>query len=340
MKKIMFIASLLVASLVMTGCMSNYKKPAPGKIQVVRGDDVRSSEIKDILCPNQKAEDVGFDVTVRSYHESGSRRYYLITTDEGAGDRPGPDQVPVQTADGMTVYVEGEFAFNTNFDCSKDGKELLREFDQQYGNRAYPILGKGDGTDAGPSAKVWQGTDGWLAFLDINFRRKAVDGAIREVMQTYTCAQLNPACAAVENGQTGSTLADPEQGRRALELRQKLEEEIVTLVNEKLEEALGNEYFTVTHFEISYINLPTNVQKAVDASQAAYAGLAETRANIERQRITAQGELANARIEAERQRIESQVYATNPALLQLEIAKALAGGTATVYYGIQPTGVR
>lgn len=307
------------AALIATGCGDTpdeergYHTPDPGRITVVRGapdgnSDVDDKGIQRVICPGEKRQKIGKDVDLHTYPEERSQRYYLITTDEGRGDRPTADYIEATTADGVKVRLEGKFYFQTAFSCNGDGEKLLRQFDDQFGARSFPLVGQG-GTDSSPSAAPWDGSPGWDAFLDVNVRPD-MDNVLPEQVGGYTCAQLNTACAVISNAKSGKALVDAEEGKASTAARQKLEEGIVEALNKSLEGSMGAPYVKFTDFQIARITLPTEVQKAVDDAQAEYAKLSGKEA-----------ELANARLEAEKQTLLSAAYEKSPALLQLEIAK-------------------
>jgi hypothetical protein len=340
LKRTLSITMLLTFALFVAGC-ADYQSADPGKIGVVRGSpsetgssDTKDKKIKQIICPDDERVDVGDDVVTRYYHEKRSQRYYLITREEGRGDRPGADYVEVTTADGVLVKIEGKFYFNTNFDCSKKGKKLLEQFDYQYGSRGFPVLG-GGGTDSDKTAAPHQGADGWGAFLDINVRPE-IDNVMLEQVGNVACKDINPQCAIVSKG--GQVLADANEGKDAIKNRKQVEAAIVEALNLQLEESMGAPYLTFTDFRIAKVSLPQGVQDAVNSSQAEFAALNKKEA-----------ELQNAKLEAQRQELLSKAYETSPALLQLEIArinaaaqqeiaKTLASGSSPVefYYGVDP----
>lgn len=332
MKKVSLVLFVLT-SIFVAGCTSLYN-PKPGTMVVVRGSEVRNTKVKQILCDDAGATDVGLDTVKHVYPSADSKRYYLVTTDEGAGDRPGPDEISVETADGVTVGIQGMFKFRTNFTCDKDGKKLVKMFDTQFGSRKFPLLGGKTGTDSGPSAPPWKGAAGWGAFLDINVRRDGIDPVVKDTVEAYSCAELSAVCAAMSNAQRGETaMASTEQGRKASKIQEEIEESIVVALNKKLADNMmptdwnGKPYLVFTSFEIQRVTLPQSVTSAVTSARKSFAEVAEQR-----------GKLEKAKIEAQTKRFESQQYSSEQRL-QLEIARALAAGRATVYYNLQTTPV-
>jgi hypothetical protein len=312
------IAAVVVigSALIATGCAPDeeYVAPAQGRVTVVVGkpsgdnSGTKNTGIEAIYCPGDEQQHIGRDREVHSYPEERIQRYYLVTTDEGRGDRPGPDSFTATTADGVRVKIEGKYYFHTNLSCKGEGEKMVRDFEAQYGARSFPIVG-GGGTDSSESAAPWDGSPGWDAFLDINVRPD-MDNVVPESVNGYTCAQLNTACAVIAGAKNGEALVDAETGKKATAAREALQKQIVDALNEQLKESMGAQYLTFTDFRISRVTLPGDVQKAVDDAQAEYAKLSGK-----------QAELANAKLDAEKQELLSRAYDKSPALIQLEIAK-------------------
>lgn len=320
MKLIGLAALMVVVAVTATGC-TNYKKTKDGTVGVVVGDNVRAANIKDVLCPGAGAKDVGLDVKVRKYPSSSSARYY-----DPKHDSPDSPVFVAETADGVALRIKGELGFNTNFGCKGDQRKTLETFHRQYGTRKFPIPGAGGG-DSGPSAYPWDGAGGWGGYLEIN-HRPVMDKVLNDLVGLQSCEALKPACAAARGGEIGATLADVEQGKESVETRRALEKAVVDAINDGLREkwAFTDDkgkrhepvYMTYSDFRITAIELPDQMQAAIDSAQASYASLSENRANLQK-----------AKIDAETKRIQSQQFAQSPAAKEVEIARILAGGNCT-----------
>jgi hypothetical protein len=308
-------AAVVASAFITAGCSDEeYYAPEQGRVAVVVGkpsgmnSDTKKTGIERIVCPGEDQIKIGLDREVHSYPEERIQRYYLVTTDKGRGDRPGDDFFVGTTADGVRVRVEGKYDFHTNLSCKGDGEKLLRDFEAQYGGRAFPLVG-GGGTDSSESAKPWDGSPGWDAFLDINVR-PSMDKVVPRAISNFTCAQLNTACAVIAGAKNGQALVDAETGKQSAKAQAELEQAIVDELNKELEASMGQQYLTITAFNIAKVTLPGEVQKAVDDAQAEYAQLSGK-----------QAELANAKLEAEKQALLAKAYENSPALLQKEIAE-------------------
>ncbi len=315
----MAVVLIPIAALVAAGCGTNYVNPKPQQALVIVGDDVRDTNVQGVLCPGGGARDIGVDRIARPYHMKDSKRYYSVTTDEGRGDVPGPDQIRVPTADGVTAGIELILSFHTNFDCKGKGKALLLEFNEALGSRKFPILGAGEGTDSGPSAAVWQkGADGWGAFLDVEFRQKALNPVVKDFIEDLTCAQISTECAALEASQrSGQALATAEDGKRVASTQDRVEREMVEALNAQLKESMGEQYLTVTKIDIQRVNLPSKLKESIQKAQTAKADIATERAELEKAKLAEQ---------------RSELF-TVEQRYHLALAKIWANGNARVHVG-------
>lgn len=346
MKRLLIMVIVLVAAaLVATGCANNVN-PGGSQVLLVVGDDVKDRSIQETLCPGGGAKDIGIDNVARRYHHSSSPRYYEVTTADNQGDRPGPDQVRVETSEGITVGIEFIGSFHTNFDCKGEGKKLVEKFHTGFGNRNYPVPGAGDGTDGDVSAKVYQGDRGWGAFLDKEVRVKGIDPVVKDLFKPMACREISTTCAAMQNARAGGdgaqALATPEDGKKVATNLDALEKQLVEALNAELKQEMGEQYLEFTEIDITAVNLPKEMAESVRRAQTANATLAETQAETERLRINANADLERARIEAATKKLESQQF-SSAQRLELLIAQARGCGNArncTVIVGDVPSGVR
>ena len=247
------------------------------------------------------------------------QRYYTITADAKGGDRPGVDVVRVQTADGFLVGLEGTFFFKTAFDASRDGDRLLREFDERFGVRRFPVPGTGE------LKHPWQGDAGWSAFLDAVLR-PVVDNELRQAVAQFRCEELIASCSLVAT--QGRQAQVPRTAGRLTNLNlQKVQDQIVAGVQEDISRALGAPYFRDVKFRLVRVTLPDEVQRAINDAQAAFAAIARARAQVQQaeQQRRAALKLAN-------------LYARSPALAQLEMIRELGKlpEGANIFFGVQP----
>lgn len=314
-QKIGMLLILLVASISAAGC---YTTPQAGQIGVVRnGGPFDNHNIRQLICPGVGLTGNGVHSTTHYYPDDNVQRYYTITADAGRGDRPGVDVVKIPTADGVQVGLEGTFYLTTAFNCSKGGKVLLQKFDDKFGVRTFPVIGSSD------SLHPWEGDTGWAAYLDAVVR-PVIDSDLRTTVGNFNCAELVASCALIHSNTSGQTnISLLQAGKNSANL-QKIQDAINAALSSELKSTLGEEYFTHVQFRIQRVDLPSNVQGAIDEAQSNFAALSSAQAQVTKAKL--QNE-ANAEL--------SKQYAKTPALAQIEMIKNLPAGT-NVYFGVQP----
>lgn len=130
-----------------------------------------------IQCPNTGNVWNGWGSDVHWYPDGSSQRTFKFD-DEG---RPDAQPRTVVTKDGYHLTLSGTFYFNTAFDCTKEGKDLSKEFDKQFSNRpVHPF-------------------DDWGGWLNLDVL-PVIDGAVRQLSQ-YDCAELLASCSLVQRKQ-------------------------------------------------------------------------------------------------------------------------------------------
>lgn len=266
--------------------VSSLARTGPNEVAVVyNGGPLDRKDQRQTIAPSSGLTWTGWlSQNPRFYPGSGSPRRYIITTDSSRDEGAGVDVLRVPTEDGIDVGLEAKISFNTAFTGAPDD-ELLRRFDASFGNRTY----------AGPNGSrlnPWADDDGFAAFLDTEFRPVLVS-ALRETIGSFSCEELVSSCALVANSRTAgnagdtnrTTLADGGETNTNLI---RVQDVAAENLSESLTRDLGGEYFRNVQIVVSTVRLPQRVQDAVDESQAQFAAVNRSRADLQRARIAKQ----------------------------------------------------
>jgi regulator of protease activity HflC (stomatin/prohibitin superfamily) len=309
----MFIAAALVfgGGLVIGACNS-LDSTGPTEVAVVQnGGPLDAKDQREVVGPSSGWMVPGLFSGWHVYPSADEQRFYTVTTDEGRADSPTATTIAVPTKDGVQVSLEATTFFRTAF-TGEDDDPLLREFDLSYGNREF------DGKH------VWDGSDGWAAFLDAQFR-PVLENTVREEIGRFDCAQLVSSCALIQAGQSGEI--DFEQVAEAGDSNQsnfdRVQDAIQTKLAERIDATLGGPYLEGIEFRMARITLPGDVQAAIDEAQSSFAAVATERANYEK-----------SKFEAQRLSRLARQYEKSPALAMKETAESLANNSeATIILG-------
>jgi hypothetical protein len=311
------IVALIVLIALFGGFSSAVYAPEAQHITVVReGAPWQGHSISSVVRPNSGRTWIGLYAVTHSYPDSTIQRYYTITADNARGDRVGVDVVHVPTTDGVQVGIEGTFYLKTGFDGSDAGVALVRQFDDQFGTRVFPVSATADVLHA------WEGEQGWAAFLD-SIVRPVIDNELRIAVGGFRCQELNAACALVANANADAN-AVAQAGQQNNQNLQQVENAINKGLAVDLHDKLGADYFVNVRFSLAKVTLPDQIQQAVNDVQAARVEVAKAAAKV--QQAQKQNE-ANALL--------SKTYDTCAACAQIDAIKALPTGS-NVYFGIQP----
>ena len=268
--------------------VSSLARTGPNEVAVVyNGGPLDRKDQRQTITPSSGLTWTGWlSQNPRFYPGSGSPRRYIITTDASRDEGAGVDVLRVPTQDGIDVGLEAKISFNTAF-TGAENDELLRRFDASFGNRTY----------AGPNGSrlnPWASDDGFAAFLDTEFRPVLVS-ALRETIGGFNCEELVSSCALVANSRNiadrggarnrGTAVADGQATNTNL-LR--VQDVAAENLSESLERSLGDAYFRNVQIVVSTVRLPQRVQDAVDESQAQFAAVNRSRADLQRARIAKQ----------------------------------------------------
>jgi regulator of protease activity HflC (stomatin/prohibitin superfamily) len=226
---------------------------------------------------------------------------YTVTSDPKRGSRDGVDVITVPTKDGVQVGLEATVFFR--FIGETDPVTLSR-FDQSVGTRRFE-------TTDGRMLYPYQGDDGFNAMLDAIFR-PVLENDLRSEMGRYRCAEILSSCALVR-GPVASRLRQPPANLP------RIQDWLQSSLQRDLTRSLGQRYIWDIRFRIARITLPGNVQAAVDQSQAQYAAV-----------NTSKAQMKQARYQNERNRLLSETLNKSPALANIETLKALPPHTTLI----------
>lgn len=323
---IAFGAIAVILVIWVAGC-GTWVSPQAQTIYVVRnGGPLDNHNIRQVIVPGSGWTWTGILSASHSYPDSTQQRYYTITSDSSRGDRPGVDVVTVPSKDGVQVGIEGTFYLKTAFDGSKQGVALVKQFDDQFGTRTFPVAGK-----KGEELHVWDGTDGWDAYLD-SVVRPVIDNELRIAIGKFNCSELVSSCALVRGTNASGTSVDISTvGAKNQANISAVQDEINKGLATDLKQTLGAAYFISIQFRLGKPDLPTQIQSSIDDYQAQ-----KVKNN------TASLKVEQAKLEAKANQKRAISYKDCPACAQIDQINALkdkAGNIgANVYIGIQPSG--
>lgn len=314
------IVMLAFVSMFATGC---YSKPENGKTNVILDDGpLEAAKYREIQCPKTGQKYTGAFSQVHSYPTSELQRFYNFDRDKNRSDYGKPDSLKVNTADGVEVTIKAQIAFKTVFDCSKDGKKALKKFDALFGpqNRKFTAV---DGSDK----NVWDGDDGWVAFLN-EMARPVFKNTVREQVSNYSCAELVNSCALVQSGRSGDVAKLDLTAFDNTSSYKKLEKDIAKDIEAALDKKLDGAFLVDFSFTVTdQIRLPKELNATILKVQKNFADLSKSRAAVTK------AELDNLAL-----RKKAETFQKYPVMAQIEIMRNLPKGSS-VYVGMDPQAV-
>lgn len=303
----------LVIALGLAG--SGFDRTQGGEVAVVRnGGPLDNHRVRQVIEPASSLTWKGLFSTSHKY--PAQQRFYTITSSADRGDRTGVDVENVPTSDGVEVGVEGTVYFTLSTD-----RAALRTFDDKYGTRKY------QGLD-GEFRYAWGDEAGWSSFLD-QIVRPVISNDLREEIGSFRCSQLQASCALVQNG--GSKAVSLGSGGNQSNFNiAKIQSAINTSLAADLQNTLGGPFFVGVKFNLAKIDLPDELQAAINKAQAAFAAVTEAQARVASAK-------ADADANAERQR----GYKNCPACATIDALKSIPPTVTTFAPGkdftISPT---
>jgi hypothetical protein len=279
--------------------LTGFTKADGGHVVVRNGGPFDDNSLRQVIQPNSGLTSTGLFSSEHAY--PSTQRNFKVS---GAENADSNEVINVPTKDGVLVGVEGTFYFDVNY----TDEQVMRAFDDKYGTRTYPVPGK-DATYA------WDGDGGWSAFLEFTLGN-LVQNVLRQEIGNVECANLLASCSLAANSSAQASTIDPDaDGNQTINQVQQAVNDGFT---KDVDDVLGVPILIHPRFVLSKVDLPQNVQDAINQAQAAFAGVTESQAALQRAQIDAQAD-------AERQ----SGYDACPTCAQIDILKSLPSGLTT-----------
>lgn len=245
--------------------IDGFAKADGGHVIVVRnGGPFDNNSIRQIIEPNSGLVSTGLYSSQHPY--PSTQRNFKVS---GATNADSNEIINVPTKDGVLVGVEGTFYFDVNY----TDQQAMRSFDDKYGTRTYP-----NGTD---QIAAWDGDAGWNSFLSFTLGN-LVQNVLRQEIGNVECADLVASCSLAKNAQAAPPNVNSNQTIN--KVQQAVNDGFTTDINN----VLGVPILIHPRFVLSKVDLPPNVQGAINQAQAAFAGVTESQAALQRAQIDAQ----------------------------------------------------
>ena len=282
---------------------AGFTKADGGHVIVVRnGGPFDDNSIRQVIQPNSGITSTGLFSSEHPY--PSTQRNFKVS---GSANADSNEVINVPTKDGVLVGVEGTFYFDVNYTDEK----TLRAFDDKFGTRTYPDA-HGDATYA------WQDEEGWSAFLSFTLGN-LVQNVLRQEIGNVECSDLVASCSLAANSSAQAAAAavvDPDaNGNQTINQVQQAVNDGFT---KDIDDVLGVPILIHPRFVLSKVDLPKNVQDAINKAQAAFAGVTESQAALQRAQIDAQADTAR-----------QSGYNGCPTCAQIDVLKALPQGLTT-----------
>ena len=281
--------------------LSGLTKADGGHVVVVRnGGPFDDNSIRQVIQPNSGLISTGLFSAEHAY--PSTQRNFKVS---GAANADSNEVINVPTKDGVLVGVEGTFYFDVNF----TDPAVMRGFDDKYGTRTYPVAGgrrpptRGTATRAGArsSPSPWA-----TSCRTCSGRRSATSSA----PTWWRPARWRPTTAPRQPRSRGATSGN--------ETINQVQQAVNDGFTKDVDDVLGVPILIHPRFVLSKVDLPANVQDAINKAQAAFAGVTESQAALQKAQIDAQANAAR-----------QSGYNSCPTCAQIDILKALPPGLTT-----------
>lgn len=222
------------------------------------------------------------------------------------------ERIVVPSRDGVDMVVNGQALFRLTTD-----PKLAKDFYLKFGRR------KWEGNDLSSDA-------GWSAFLKVRLIPILQD-TLRQTIGNYDCVQLKNTCVYVLNAEQLAEDSEKAQ-EQAKEVNntqviQKAQDDITELLQTKLNEGLGDDYFEGVRFQNLKPDFTPEIAKRVSEAQGKRAEVATARLEAQRRTQEAEGRTAVAREQAKQIRAQGKAYKNSPQQAEIDKIKALCGDT-------------
>ncbi len=281
--------------------VTGFTKADGGHVIVVRnGGPFDDNSIRQVIQPNSGLTATGLFSSEHPY--PSTQRNFKVS---GAQNADSNEVINVPTKDGVLVGVEGTFYFDVNYTDEK----AMRAFDDKYGTRTYPVAG-------GSPTYAWDGDEGWNAFLAFTLGN-LVQNVLRQEVGNVECADLVASCSLAANSSAQAAAVVNPKGNGNQTINQ-VQQAVNDGFTKDVDDVLGVPILIHPRFVLSKVDLPANVQDAINKAQAAFAGVTESQAALQRAQIDAQADAAR-----------QSGYNACPTCAQIDIMKALPSGLTT-----------
>lgn len=311
------IGAILVLFVLIGGCgyVSSYDAPKPGYIGVCQTGGLfqGDSGTCGVMQPGQGKKALGIQNSLRQYPIT--QRNFTLGNVADAEGRP----LTLTTKDGKQVTVSIQFLFTLD-------RNNIEAFYKNYGLKSY-------------GGKEVYTQDGWVNFLKAEFSNVAAQ-SLKGLVLSKTAAQLNPAFAAAEAGETKVDFdkLDSEGNLSQLEI------EAGERFAQELKTTLGGDFFTNVRVSSLQVQPPVEVQKSVNASVAAKAtevkAIADGKARAATARADATVKVTEAKaardsaiLEAQGLKAKARAYGRSPEKAQVDAIEALPDSLTTLIIG-------
>ncbi len=279
---------------------AGFTKADGGHVVVVRnGGPLDDNSFRQVIQPNSSLTSTGLFSAEHPY--PSTQRNFKVSGQEDADSN---EVINVPTKDGVLVGVEGTFYFDVNV----TDEDVMSAFDDKYGTRTYP----------GPDGAIyaWEGDEGWSAFLNFTLGN-LVQNVLRQEIGDVECADLVASCSLAANSSAQATVVvDPDaNGNQTIN---QVQAAVNDAFNKDVNDVLGVAILVNPRFVLSKIELPENVQDAINQAQAAFAGVTESQAALQRAQIDAQANAAR-----------QSGYDACRTCAEIDVLKALPDGLTT-----------
>jgi hypothetical protein len=280
--------------------LTGFSKADGGHVIVVRnGGPLDDNSIRQVIQPNSSLTSTGLFSSDHPY--PSTQRNFKVSAAKNADSN---EVINVPTKDGVLVGVEGTFYFDVNYTDQK----VMRTFDDRFGTRTYPAA-------SGSPRHAWEGDDGWSAFLEFTLGN-LVQNVLRQEIGRVECADLVASCSLAANPSARAPVVDPNaDGNQTINQVQQAVNDAFTA---DVDDVLGMPILIHPRFVLSRVELPANVQEAINQAQAAFAGVTESQAALQR-----------AQIDAEANAARQNGYDACQTCAQMDILKSLPDGLTT-----------
>jgi len=298
--------------------------PQAGEIGVIRNapsaalftDWFDSHTIRGVIPNGSGSKYTGLGSDVHYYPVDSQQRFFRLQTCTNEHNEEEPCQgaddvaISVPTADGVQVGIEGTFYLDTTFNNSPKGIALLKSFDTQYGTRTFPY--------GSEELHAWDGTNGWKAFLG-SLVEPVIANNLRSVIAGVRCEELVSSCALVQNAGSTKTVDFSSLSNHVTAVQNSLNTGLQSDLNATLTApGTTDAYFGNIHFRLTKVDLPKNVQEAIDNAQASFAQVTQAQAKVK-----------SAHLEAQANEERQKGYVHCPACAQIDTLKAIPGNVTT-----------